>query len=247
MHLFKKMKRRLTNLLHPKKAIEPGPGYDLWASTYDEETDNPIVYLDDIVFDEILSRINIEGKTVVDIGCGTGKHWEKILGKNPKEVIGYDVSIGMLKKLHQKYPDARAYITRDNRLPELADQSCDIIVSTLVIGYIKNLPETFSEWNRVLKRGGEILVTDFHPDALLMGADRSFKHGEQLFFIKNFIYPITTIETWSKKMNWKIVSMVEKKVDKTIKHFFDHRNSLEVYRESFNTNVIYGCHFQKTQ
>ena len=246
MHLFKKIKRRLTNLLHPKKEIAPGPGYDLWASTYDEQTDNPIVYLDEKVFDEMLSSINIEGKTVVDIGCGTGKHWEKILGRKPKELIGYEVSSGMLKKLRQKYPEARAYMTHANRLTELPDQSCDIIVSTLVIGYIKNLPDAFSEWNRILKRGGEILVTDFHPDALLMGADRSFRHDGQLFFIKNFIYPITTIKGWSEKMNWKMVSLVEKRIDETVKHFFEHTGSLDAYRKSFNTHILYGCHFRKT-
>jgi len=245
MHLFKKIKRRLTNLLHPKKEIAPGPGYDLWALTYDEQTDNPIVYLDEIVFDEMLSGINIEGKIVVDIGCGTGKHWEKILGKKPKELIGYEVSSGMLKKLRQKYPEARAYLTHANRLAELPDQSCDIIVSTLVIGYIENLPKAFSEWNRVLKKGGEVLITDFHPAALAKGASRSFKHNETLIHIKAHVHPLTKIEDLSKKMNWEVVNIKERRIDGCIKHFFERHNSVDIYEGSFNTPILFGYHFRK--
>jgi ubiquinone/menaquinone biosynthesis C-methylase UbiE len=160
-------------------------------------------------------------------------------------LIGYEVSSGMLKKLRQKYPEARTYLAHANRLAELPDQSCDIIISTLVIGYIENLQEAFSEWNRVLKKGGEVLITDFHPDALLSGAKRSFKHDGQLFLIKNYVHTLAKIKTWSKKMNWETVNVLDKKIDETIKHFFEKHNSLDIYEKSFNTPILYGYHFQK--
>src|SRR6185369_11473666 len=103
MQVLKNIKRRLANLLRPKKEIAPGPGYDLWSETYDEQPGNPIVYLDEIVFDKIIADMTIKDKIVVDIGCGTGRHWKKLLTKQPEELIGYDASSGMLKKLRQKY------------------------------------------------------------------------------------------------------------------------------------------------
>jgi len=247
MKLFQKIKRRLTGFMHRKKQIEPAEAYDLWASTYDEQTDNPIVHLNELVFNEMLANINMEGKTVVDVGCGTGQHWEKIFAKKPLELIGYEISDEMLNKLHGKYPHAKTYIAHDNNLTELKNESCDIVVSTLVIGYIENLLKAFVEWNRVLKKGGEILIIDFHPEALQKGANRSFRYEEQIFFIKNYIHSLTKIKALSKKLNWEEVDLIEKKVDNSIKHFYEKHNSLEAYKESFNTPILYGCHFRKVQ
>lgn len=237
----------MSAFVRQKKEIEPAEAYDLWSLTYDEQTDNPIVYLDGIVFDEMLAGINIENKIIVDIGCGTGRHWEKMLLKKPLELIGYEVSNEMLNKLTKKYPGARTYIANQNNLKELENESCDLIVSTLVIGYIENLPEAFKEWNRILKKDGEILITDFHPEALQKGANRSFRHKEQLFFIKNYVHPLTKIKTLSKKLNWEEINLTETRVDNRIRHFFEKNNSLEVYNKSFNTLIIYAYHFRKVK
>jgi ubiquinone/menaquinone biosynthesis C-methylase UbiE len=246
MTILRRLKNKLIGIVRPPKEIEPAVAYDIWATTYDDQPNNPIVYLDEIVFDRLLSKIHIEGKKVIDIGCGTGKHWEKILAKKPSELIGYDVSKEMLTKLHKKYPDAKTFLSYENKLEELPNNSCNIIISTLVIGYIENLEKAFVEWDRVLKTNGEILITDFHPDSVNKGAKRSFKHNERLVFIKNYLHSLSKIKELSKKMKWDLIGFDERKIDASIKSFFENTNSLEVYKRTMGLPILYAIHFKKS-
>jgi len=245
MIFFNQIKKGLIGLLRRKKEIEPSQAYDLWASNYDEQNDNPIIYLDEIVFTEIFSDIDIKSKTIVDVGCGTGRHWEKILDKKPLQLIGYEVSNQMLVKLHQKYPQAKTYSSHNNDLKELMNNSCDIIISNLVIGYIKDLQKTFTEWNRVLKKNGDVFITDFHPVMLQKGANRSFRYKEKQYLIRNHIHSLTKIRNLSGKAGWKEINLIEKKVDDTIKHFYHDHNSLKAYEDSFGSPMVYAFHFKK--
>ena len=45
MPLLKNIKGKLLKLIQSKNETEPRVAYDLWASTYDEQTNNPLVYL----------------------------------------------------------------------------------------------------------------------------------------------------------------------------------------------------------
>ena len=231
--------------IHRPKVIGPATAYDLWASSYDEQNDNPLIYLDEMVFTEMLAECRVEGKTVVDVGCGTGRHWSKILDRKPVSLTGYDVSVEMLKALQNKYPQAKTILADDNKLKELSDGSCDLLISNLVIGYMEKLEKVFSEWNRVLKTKGEIIITDFHPASLLEGGNRSFKHNNKTFTIKNYIHTLDEIKTLSGKMNWKQLNLVEKKVDSAIRHFYIKTN-LDAYNKSLNVPILYGVHFRKS-
>ncbi len=218
--------------------------YNLWASDYDMQTDNPLVFLDDIVFTQLLDDITLDGKTVVDIGCGTGRHWQKLLARKAA-LIGYEVSVEMLHKLHAKYPGAQTYLLNGHTLKELPDASCDVVVSTLVIGYIENLAGAFAEWNRVLKKNGEIIITDFHPVALQRGDTRSFRHNGQPVFIKNYIHPLDAIKALAHELLWEEKRMIEKKVDDSIKGFYEKQNVLAVYEKNYHSPLLYGWHFTK--
>jgi len=229
-----------------KKYTDPITAYNLWSSTYDLQTDNLIIHLNEIIFTQLLEKINVESSIIIHIGCGTGSHWEKILSKNPSQLIGYEVSEQMLAKLFKKYPTAKAYISRNNLLKELKDNFCDLIITTLVIGYIKKLPSVFNEWNRVLKQKGNIIITDLHPAAIKNGATRSFKNKEQTILIKNYLHSIDEIRKLANKAGWKEVAFIERKVDERVKFFYEKLNRLDAYESAYNNLLLYGIHFIKS-
>ena len=245
MELFQQLKLKLKKLLVNRKHMPANLAYDLWAPTYDQQPHNLVVYLNEIIFDEIIGTIDIENKIVVDIGCGTGRHWKKIYSKKPAELIGYEVSNEMLCQLRRKYPQAKTYISNNNCLNELSNESCDIIISSLVIGHIADLTTTFSEWNRVLKRNAEIFITDFHPDMLSKGANRSFQHNDEFISIKTYRHTISGIIHLAKSLNWEFVKIAEKKIDDSVKHFYKGPQSLEVFEKSINDPLVFGCLFRK--
>jgi len=76
----------------PARRVAPLKGYDLWAPTYDAQPDNVVLALESPLFAQLLADVRIEAGVVVDIGCGTGRHWPEILSRGPAKLIGVDPS-----------------------------------------------------------------------------------------------------------------------------------------------------------
>ena len=225
--------------------VEPAAAYDLWAATYDDQPSNLILHLDQVVVDHFLARIDLQGTKVVDIGCGTGRHWDAMLRQSPASLTGYDVSAEMLKRLQHKFPGAKTWLLRGNGLAETNSVSTEVVVSTLAIAHMADLPGALREWDRILKSQGDILLTDFHPAALEKGADRTFRHNGQLVSIKNHIYPLQEIRRLTLELGWSEVEFIELKIDETVKHFYEEQGALPAYQRFLNTPVVYGLHLKK--
>jgi SAM-dependent methyltransferase len=151
----------------------------------------------------------------------------------------------MLGKIREKYPDSKTYLHSGHALKELEGGSCDVLVSTLVIAHIRNLAMEWREWNRVLRTGGEILLTDFHPVALQRGANRSFMHQGRLIYIKNHVHTLEKIQSLAAKMNWKELGFIEYRIDERVRHIFERLDVMEAYKDSYDQLVLYGLHFKK--
>lgn len=245
MSLLNIIKNKIRRFVQKANTMDAAKAYDLWASSYDDQPGNLLIHLDGQVFAEISESISYEGKVVADIGCGTGRHWQWILSKKPSQLIGYDVSKEMLEILRQKFPQAQTYVLNGDTLPGLRDGSCDIILCNLVIGYIEDLEATFAEWNRVLKNSGIIIISDFHPESLQKGGERSFSHDKKKVLIKNYIHSLEKIRVLAAAMQWEEEAFVEKKVDESIKSFYVEQNALHLYERTYDTALLYGWQFRK--
>lgn len=236
---------KLKQLLFPPKEKEPGAAYDLWAAGYDNQPGNLMLDLDEVLFGNLLSRVPIEGKTVVDIGCGTGRHWRKILDRQPHSLIGYDVSAGMLQKLKAKFSGATTYLLREEWLPEQGNSSCDLIISTLAVAHIAELEKAFTEWNRVLRPGGEIIITDYHPLALTKGGKRTFTHHGKTVMVKNYIHPVEKVRQLAGQLGWEEIRFVQRCIDDSVKDYYEKQNALPLFESFRNVPIIYGIHLKK--
>ncbi len=225
--------------------VNPELAYDLWASAYDNQPDNLMLVLDEALFPSLINEIVFKGKIMVDVGCGTGRHWQKMIDREPKKMIGYDVSEGMLAELKKKFAGAQSHKLKGIHLPELNDESCDIVISTLAIAHIQNVEEALTEWNRVLKPGGEILITDYHPEALLKGGNRSFKHNGKIIEVKNYIHTIEDVKKIARQLHWNMLRLIEKKIDSSMLPYYEKQNALEVYERFKGVPIIYGVHLKK--
>jgi ubiquinone/menaquinone biosynthesis C-methylase UbiE len=224
---------------------EPAAAYDLWAATYDEQPANLMLHLEETLFTRLMAQADWRNKTVVDIGCGTGRHWDRILSQHPASLIGYDVSAEMLKRLHQKYPQARTWLLQGHAMKELQAASMDVLVSTLTLAHIEDLTGALREWNRILKPDGEVVLTDYHPAALEKGADRTFRHQGNLIAIKNFIHPIGGLRLLMSQLGWQEMEFMELKIDESVKHYYKRQNALRIYERFYQTPIIYGWRLKK--
>ena len=106
------------------------------------------------------------GMKVLDIGCGTGAQLE--LYKNQEcEIYGIDTSPSMLAKAKERLGNSAQLIVTDAENTPFSDNHFDLIVASFVMHEMP--PPTrsivFKEMNRLVKREGHILLTDFHCES----------------------------------------------------------------------------------
>jgi ubiquinone/menaquinone biosynthesis C-methylase UbiE len=246
MSIFHKIKKRLLHNSESERIdVSPAGGYDLWSATYDDEPWNLMVALDEEIFGRLIQDIPLNGKVIVDVGCGTGRHWKRLLAQRPALLTGFDVSQGMLTKLRAKYPDADARLMKGHGLPGLADVSVDVIVSTLAFAHFEDVTATIKEWGRVLKPGGDILLTDAHPVSFSQGADITFGSQSKTYQIAHYIYPLDMLRELAAEYGLEEIAFAERKIDSGMKHFYEAQQALATYQKFKGVPLIYGIHFRK--
>lgn len=241
--LLKKVKAGVLRFL--RKETAPADAYDLWAANYDAQPDNLMLALDEEVFSHLFNPIDIAGKNLIDIGCGTGRHWNKIYQKNPKTVTGYDVSKGMLGTLKQKFPQAKTFLINNETLTDTADHSHDILISTLTLAHIPDIENAFREWNRILIPGASVILTDYHPQTLAAGGNRTFSHQGKTISIVNHIHPVQKVQQTAARMGFKLITFTEKRIDDQVRHYYKKQQALSVYERFKGLEIIYGMHLKK--
>jgi len=219
--------------------------YNLWSEKYDDQPGNLMIDLDERVFRELLEGVEINDKEVADIGCGTGRHWNKILKNKPSSLTGFDVSPGMLERLKEKFPAAITHQITDDSLSFIPDASFDVIVSTLTVAHIHNIETSLKTWGRILKSSSDIIITDFHPEMLAAGGKRSFAHNNSQIAVENFVHYTNRIEEILQKENFAVVYRIEKVVDESVKHYYELQNAMHVYEQFKGSKVIYGIHLKR--
>lgn len=141
------------------------------ASTYDQAA-----VLQREVASRLLERLDYIRFTptrILDLGAGTGFCQQSLAGRYPEaEIHALDIALAMLMQARKKISWLRRLKRRDHfvsanaaALP-FADNSMDMIVSSLTLQWCPDLVRVFSECRRVLKPGGMLLFTNFGPDTL---------------------------------------------------------------------------------
>ena len=244
--MLSSIKKHIGGIRFSPTEKKPAEAYDLWSATYDQQPGNLMLDLDEKLFSSLIRKISFQEKMVIDIGCGTGRHWPEILSQKPAQLRGYDVSAGMLKKLIGKFPGAIAIKTSDDRLTDLPDRSCDIVVSTLTMAHLTDAAAALDAWCRVLKANSEIIVTDFHPDTLAKGGKRTFRHQGRSVTVQNFVYCTSSIKRLLCQQGFSVIREEHRYIDYSVKHYYEQQGALKVYEQFEGMPVIYGLHLQRS-
>lgn len=119
--------------------------------------------------DETFARYTKPIELIVDVACGTGDmmgYWAKQAKKAGREIgkiLGVDPSVGMTDVGKQKFPEFEFVISEATVLP-LIDASADVVSISYGIRNVVKRQEAFSEFARVLKTGGYVVILEFTKD-----------------------------------------------------------------------------------
>ena len=150
---------------------------DYVAHIFDELKDKPF---DRQRLDEIAARAG--GGIVCDLGCGPG-HVARYLHERGADVIGVDLSPGMIERARQLVPGV-PFAVGDMRALDAADGAWQAIVAMYSIVHLPapTLPEVFREWRRVLAPGGVALIA-FHIGTEPVHRDEWWGHAVSIDFL----------------------------------------------------------------
>jgi len=103
----------------------------------------------------------VRNKEVLDLGCGSGIFTKKIASWN-SNVVGLDFSSKLINIAKRENPEIKFYIGNASKTP-FKNSQFDIVTSSLMAHYFKNLRLLFKEVSRILKRKGIFVFSISHP------------------------------------------------------------------------------------
>ncbi len=104
---------------------------------------------------------NLQGKKVLDIGCGPGFYIKRINGRC-KGIKGVDISDGAVKIARAVNPGIEILVGDTEKLP-FRNGEFDIAFASLVFGHLKLWDRALREIRRVLKSNGIFCFSVYNP------------------------------------------------------------------------------------
>jgi SAM-dependent methyltransferase len=139
--------------------------YRRWSASYDAEAAGGLFEMDEPVVAGYLD--GRKPGVALDAACGTGRFAE-FLSRSGHRVIGVDSSPDMLAYARRRVPEGEFHIGELDRLP-LPDDSVDVIVCALALEHVPLQP-VFGEFARVLRLGGDLVISDMHYEQVTRGS-----------------------------------------------------------------------------
>ena len=137
----------MSNIVWKKATIEQ---FDKWS-----EKKNKFLLLKRI--EQIVPFVPVNSK-ILDVGCGDAEMLEHIQRvKTPAYAVGIDFREGLIKH------DAINILRGDAENLPFKDQSFDCVTATAVIEHLPNPITALTEFKRVLRREGVLIITTPNP------------------------------------------------------------------------------------
>lgn len=181
--------------------------YNLWSSTYDQDR-NLTRDLDQTITRNILA--NLRCKSVLEIGCGTGKN-TALLAEIGDRVYALDFSETMIEKAKAKVRAGNvSFVVGDlKRRWPCKERAVDLVACNLVLEHIQDLSSIFSEANRVLVRGGRFFISELHPFRQYQGTKANFERDRQKTEIEAFVHHLSDFTGAAATAGFSVADMNE--------------------------------------
>lgn len=145
--------------------VDTVTGYQVWSATYDQPG-NGLFDIEEPIVHEILG--SLPPGVALDAACGTGRYTEYLAGQGHR-VIGVDSSPDMLAHARTRVPNAELRQGDLHELP-LCDDQVDVVVCALALTHLSDVGPAITEFARVLRPGGHLVITDVHHELVALGS-----------------------------------------------------------------------------
>lgn len=216
--------------------------YALWAETYDSFA-NPLLSLEERYLVPMLP--SLEDKTILDLGCGTGRLLERWSSSSTGRYVGIDMSSAMLARAAKKLPVPGQLIQANcNQLP-IAAASADVVICSFLLGYV-DLKQFAAEIARVSKNRADVYLSELHPDGQARGWRRSFRHDDRVIELPAHFCSPKDVESAFRHHGFDLIQMAEPCFDEPERKDFLANNKSYVFEASRGTRAIFISHLRRS-
>jgi cytosine/adenosine deaminase-related metal-dependent hydrolase/ubiquinone/menaquinone biosynthesis C-methylase UbiE len=219
--------------------------FTAWAEVYDRQP-NPLLPLEERYLTCLLPRI--QGKDVVDIGCGTGRWLQRLAVGRPASLRGMDSSPEMLQVAAGKgFQSTQLIQAKLPALPIVAD-SVDLELCSFVLSYVQDLALCASELARVIRHGGDLLLSDMHPStAASLGWKRGFGAAGLTHLVQTNQLTIEELLDTFSANGFELAACLEPPFGKTEREIFEMNGKQAAWDQAAGMPAIYILHFRRVR
>ncbi|MDO6712091.1 tRNA 5-methoxyuridine(34)/uridine 5-oxyacetic acid(34) synthase CmoB [Aliiglaciecola sp. 2_MG-2023] len=198
-------KRQITGLLKQFKPWRKGPFYihDIFIDTE---------WRSDWKWDRVLPHIDpLAGRTVLDIGCGSGYHMWRMLGEDANFVVGIDptqlflMQFQVIKHFNPN-PNIHLLPIGVEQLPDL--KAFDTVFSMGVLYHRRSPIDFLQQLKQQLRPGGQLvletLVVEGDEHSVLMAGER-YAQMRNVWFLPS----TKALTVWLERVGFKHIKVVD--------------------------------------
>ena len=163
--------------------------YNTWAASYDN-CENKTRDLEKIVIRKTLANQNF--KRVIEIGCGTGKNTEWLLGIS-NSLTGLDFSEKMLEKAKEKIKSPKVTFRQSdiNQKWPVEEDAANLISCSLTLEHISDLNFIFGQAAKSLQENGKFYICELHPFKQYIGSKAKFETDNGVEELQVYVHHVS--------------------------------------------------------
>ena len=147
-------------------------------------------------------------------------------------MFGTDFCREMLLQARKKPSLAGKLVLAHSAALPFASECADAALCALSLGHIPEAAKAIAELARILRKGGRLIVTDFHPDALLHGWKRTFRSGGQSFEIETYPYTKESLIDHARRSGLVLEDLLEPCFDEPEREIFLRAGKPELFEQT---------------
>ncbi|MDZ5473081.1 class I SAM-dependent methyltransferase [Bacillus sp. 31A1R] len=211
--------------------------HPIFFKEYTSLRESGVTYNDFVEQPAIKSLLpTLDGKTVLDLGCGTGHFAKYCVNHGASKVWGIDISSKMIKRAKmENNHDHIDYICKPIEDLELANQKFDLVVSSLAVHYIEDYSAVVKKVSGLLVENGEFIFSTEHP---IVTANKEAKKWVKDSQGNNLHWPLDNYQEEGKReQHWYIDGVVtyHRTISTLINTLLDNGLALEKLLEPQST------------
>ncbi|HET6838145.1 MAG TPA: class I SAM-dependent methyltransferase [Bradyrhizobium sp.] len=193
-----------------------------------EESGSPNLLLDEQASYGLAPQL--QGLSVLDLGCGWGNFSRYTVARGAKHVIGLDNSSGMLE-IAKSYGsnDRIEYLLADIETYEFPKHSFDFVFSGLTLHYISDLPRLFKNVQKTLLPGGAFVFSVEHP--IKTARDNAWVLGDEgskiAWTLRDYAFEGPRVATW---LGCNVLKF-HRKTETYVRHLLDAHFTVTALKE----------------